>query len=396
MAQGYTHSEAIQQLQQQQKSVRELAGNYSPISIDSLNQALQWADERESRGILKGDVIRDELFGYPAKLELIRWSRTKDILTRVSPGADEDPRFIEMLARQAASIEVILRQEHTDVLDKRIAKMCDNVLLATIPTLNPSAFAHRYKDYFNVFISAGLIDFLYQAAKAVVLSWRQNNPDGKAAVSFSSKPEDIDFVLEKNPYALELLQATIDAYMFDGIPRALGFSKSPPPKYHFPLKILTAFNERFIIAHEYGHTLFDQIDVDLPVLDAHDEEYSADSFAFDYIAASGWELDRLPPNFSLQGGFFVLTGLDVIRRTLDILKYGEIREDEGFMSHPPIAKRLEYLKHLYRTKVSDKDDENSIKPALNPGNTLEFLWGKLQNHLLEQFQADRKLHPMWE
>ena len=205
MTRGYAHSEAIQQLQQQQKSVQELAGNYSPISIDALNQALQWADERESRGILKGDVIRDELLDYPAKLERIRWSRTKDILTRVSPGEDEATRFLKMLARQAASIEVILRQEHKDTPDKRISKMCDNVLLATYPSLNPGAFEYRYKHYFNVFISAGLIDFLYQIAKAVILSWRPKKPPDGVAVSFSFNSEDIDFMLKQDSFPLELL-----------------------------------------------------------------------------------------------------------------------------------------------------------------------------------------------
>ena len=203
-------------------------------------------------------------------------------------------------------------------------------------------------------------------------------------------------MLKQDSFPLELLQANIDAYMFDGIPRSLVFSALPPPEYHFTLKILTAFSERFVIAHEYGHTLFDQADVTLSREDEHEEEYSADAFAFYYIAESGRTLDLLPENFSLQGAFFALTALDVIRRTLDIIKYGEIHEDQGFLGHPPITRRLEFLKHLYLSKISNRDDELSIKVALAPGNTLEFLWGKLQNHLLEQWQAGRKLHPIWK
>lgn len=393
MAINYTHQAAIRQLQKQQKSALVNAGFDRSFCDDTLAKALQWVDTRESYSVLDGDEIHDGLYQYPAELERLRWQRTRDILHRVSPGNSEDPHYIEILARQAASIEVILRQEHTGSPHQKISQMCNKVLLATIPTLNPSAFSSRYKGFYFVFISAGLIDYLYQISKAVVLSWRQLHRPG-ASASFSGLPEDIDYVLGKNSYALDMLREVTDAYMFLGVPRAPDFASPVPNDHLFPLQLLTNFNERFVIAHEYGHSLFGQADI--AVADTHDEEHSADAFAFDYVAQSAWVLDRVPPNFSLQGVFFVLTTLQIIRKTLDLLRYGEIRTDKGFLSHPPVSQRFEYARHLYLTKISNQDDKYSIRPALQPAYALRYLWNKLQGHFVEQWRKGRKLHPIWK
>jgi hypothetical protein len=44
-----------------------------------------------------------------AEAEQERWRRTVDIMKRVQPGPLEDPSYLEMLARQAASVEMSLR-----------------------------------------------------------------------------------------------------------------------------------------------------------------------------------------------------------------------------------------------------------------------------------------------
>jgi hypothetical protein len=363
---------------------------------DTLQRALQRAEERESQSTVRGDLIYSPEFKYPVHTERLRWTRTRDIISRSSPGDDEDANYVEMIARQAASVEMILRGEHEgSARNARNAEICDRVLLGTFPTINPDAFARRQDDFFFVLVSAGLIEFVYQASKAVVLSWKPTAPSGGAAVAFKGEPEDVEAVLAENPLPLSLLAMTLQEYLFNGLPRAIGYAP-PPQNYQLPLLILTNFNERFIVAHEYGHTLHDALDMVHPGDSVITEEFAADILGFQLALQSGWVLDRMPPNFSTQGAYFVLTALDIIRKALDVVRYGEVREDRRFASHPPISHRLERLRQCYLQTISDREDSLSIRPALQPANTLELLWTRLLDEGMKEKWRGRNLHPIWE
>ena len=386
---------ALAELRYQQEQARARLGIVVPIGHgDTLQGALQKAGERESQSSIRGDWIHSSGFKYPTHTERLRWARTREIITRSSPGADEDSSYLEIVARQAASVEMILRGEQGDQHNTRNAAICDHVLLGTFPTINPDAFARRHRDFFFVLLSAGLIEFVYQAAKAAVLSWKPVMPGGGAA-AFKSEPEDVEAVLAENPLPVSLLGMTLQAYLFRGLPRAVGYSP-PPRNYQLPLQILTNCNERFIVAHEYGHTLHDALDVVHPGASVIEEEFAADIFAFHLVVASGRVLDLMPPNFSTQGAYFTLTALDIIRQALDLVRYGEIREDRGFAGHPPVAHRLERLRQCYLQTVSNRDDALSIRPALSAARTLQLLWSRLRKEGAEEKWPGCELHRIWK
>ncbi len=209
-------------------------------------------------------------------------------------------------------------------------------------------------------------------------------------------PEDIDRVLAENPRLLGRLLNTYIGYLFRGEPRQHSYSP-PPPEYHPPLSMLTNFNERFILAHEYSHTLFDSLGFDAPNdLPKHQEELQADLLAFRLVAESGHTLDQVPPNISLQGAFFVLAVLETLRRGVDIARHGEVQEDLGFATHPPVALRRQFLVDAYREEVSDDDDGYlSIRGALTPSRSLIHLWQKLEGPLRKHAELRLPLHPMW-
>ncbi len=368
---------ALAELRKQQERERVALGVERPIGgSDTRAAALAKADQRERESVIENDTVYSWHFRYPAQLERKRWARTRDIILRVAPGADEDASYLEMVARQAASVEMILRGEYTDTPDAQMSAILDRVLIGTVPTLRADALSRRFGDHFFVLISAGLIDFVYQAARAAVLSWKPVAAEGTAAFSFRNTAADVDEVLAADAAPARLLRDTLEAFLFSGFPRAVGFAP-PAENYQAPLLILTNANERFVLAHEYGHTLHDAFDIVPADGSPTSEEFAADLLAFRLVVQSGDVLDGLPPNFSSQGAYFVLTVLDVLRQALDIARYGEIREDRGFVGHPPLAARLACLREAYLTQVSSTDDDLWIEPALSPARTLEQLFARV-------------------
>ena len=386
---------ALAEFRQEQEAARRQAGLLRPVSQgDVLERALQKAAARENAATEHDGWIFSSRQRYPAPLERRRWQRTRDIIRRTSPGADEDPAYLEMVARQAASIEMILRGEHDDQNDATTAQVCDRVVLGTLPTVDPGAFARRHQDVFFVLVSAGLIDFTYQMAKATVLAWRPVAPQQGAAAAFCNEPEDVAAVLAENPHPLQLFRATLEEFLFRGVPRA-GRPSPPPPDYQLPLQLLTNFNERFILAHEYVHTLHDASGLGQAGDALAMEEFAADVFAFRLLASSGDILDLVPPNLSTQGAFFVLTASDLIRRSLDLVRDGALHDEVAFGGHPPVAQRLDVLRQCYLREVTDRDDDDSIRAALNPARTLEVLWARLLEEGITQRWHGAPLHPIW-
>ncbi|MCC7052478.1 MAG: hypothetical protein IT355_04370 [Gemmatimonadaceae bacterium] len=386
---------ALESLRRQQQVGREKLGVYHALSRgDVLAQSLARADAREGAATAEDGWIYSNGMRFPEATERTRWARTRAIISRTQPGTDEDPKYLEMTARQLASIEMLLRADHTDAPDARMAEICDRILLGTSPALVPDALARRVGDHFIVLVSFGLIDFCYQSAKASVLSWKPiPAPDG-VAFSFRNEAAHVDEVLAADPSPLRLFQSTLEAFLFEGLPRAV--SNAPPAaNYQAPLGILTNANERFILAHEVGHTLHDALDIVPADGTAVAEELAVDDFAFYAVVESGHRFDALPPNFSAQGAYFVLTALEVIRQALDLARHGEVREDHGFVGHPPVARRLQALRQRYLATVSDRDDDLWIEPALSPARTLQQLWDRvIANGAAERWRG-RTVHRIW-
>jgi hypothetical protein len=210
---------AVHEIRRAQKHARQKLG-LADIAIEEgvLDAALEAAGRREQAAVVKGDRVRESAFSYPLELEKKRWARTRDIIHGVAPGPNEDARYLEMVARQAASIEMMLRGEHREMPNPRTTDLCDRVLIATIPSFSPAAETYSVKGYFNVLLAAGLIQFVYQVAKFVVLSW-DISQDESGPVRAKGTPEDIDRVLAENPRLLRRLLDTYIGYLFRGDPR---------------------------------------------------------------------------------------------------------------------------------------------------------------------------------
>lgn len=370
-----------------------------------LEAALRSAQRREEASKREGQFIVTDTFRYPAELEERRWKRTRQVIARIQPGIDDDPVYLAELAREAASIELVVSTSLTRFPSQEVLALCDHVLLGTTSEIDADASSNQQGKDALVLLKMGLIEFLYQAAKSVTMSWKKGitGPDR---------------VLRKDSYPVDLLSATLDAYLFEGKPRVAGFDP-PPDEYWHNLAMLTESSERFVIAHEYGHALWQELGIhNVPAIPQSNwqKEMEADFFAGLYVTKSGEILDRRAPNIVLQGAFFSLEALDILRRAREIVYFGAIQDDHGSETHPPIAMRTEYLKKLYdsafrvnvledgsRLNYGEFDDfygnqdiyDLSIDWALGPSSTLEKLWDLIEPRFVEAHHTNRKLHPVW-
>lgn len=383
---------AIRALRQHQAAVRASYGGEDAAQSDkALAAARAKLDRREAESVVSDGSIFDGNFRYPEALERKRFGRTRDIVNRVVPGPDEDGSYLEMMARQAASIEMMLRGEHKDTPDMKMSDICNRVLLSTSPCFKANAAASQLGLYHSVQISAGLISFLFQMTKAVVLSWRYIRTSNGLQVQCT--PDIVEQVLKESPSIETAFVQTVFNYMVKGLPRMPGLPVLNRDQ-EVPAQMLTAFNERFVLAHEYCHTLAREGEFRFGQgSNRTSEELFADGAGFQLLLESGDILDAVGPDMSAQGAFFVLATLEVLRQAESILRHGEITPDQGFGHYPPLAQRCAHLVKLGRDMGMT---DEMLEGAEMPAQGLQMLWARSRK-VFESLANNVGLepHPIW-
>ena len=212
-----------------------------------------------------------------------------------------------------------------------------------------NAFAQTFKlhDYIVVVVYSALIEFAYQAAKALVAAQNPvRSPENRIVVD--SSREHIQVQLDHNQEPVERLYRTLEAYFFKGYPRAF-YGETVPAEQVIPLSNLISMAERWIIAHEYGHGFAAEIKMKFKHAPnpGRAEEYFADNNATIATAMSAVRLDGLPPDIALIGGTFALACLEVFRRALSLVRYGKVLQSKGDKVHPPNRARAENVLNAF-------------------------------------------------
>jgi len=365
--------------------------------------------------VLRGGIDFDLM------LESERITRAEEIIRRVDPGPCEDPVYLEMLAYQAASIELGLP---TDARGQRVNPGWSKFLIGTIHSTELNAFAHRFNShgYVVVALFSALIEFVYQAAKALVAAQHPvRAADPRFSVSTDSNPEHVAARLYLNQEPIERLYRTLEAYFYRGYPRAY-WNESVPAELVLPLTHLIGMAERWIVAHEYGHGFAVGCDWNRGLVKnpKRAEECFADDNATILCAWSAEKLDSLPPYYALIGGTFALACLDVFERGLSIVRHGTEHVGMGDDAHPANKDRALNIFDFYNTTfgvqsylhppevtrpaaLAPDDDRIAAEAAIAEGRRLVFeypnalfkIWVHVRERLLQDFKAKRALHSMW-
>jgi hypothetical protein len=357
------------------------------------------ADAREANAMQSGGKFHMSGFSYDAHTEKARFGRTHEIITRVVPGPFEDGEYFELLARQAASIELYLAATTRDPAQ---LSALSRVLIGTIATTQVHATTTLVGNVPIIMLSPGTIYTCYELSKAVALSWRiiQGGKPQDSRVAFASDIDDIRKFLNKHDQPVRTVTETIINWLLEGLPRP-NYSRPVPANRTPLLTLLINGAERFILSHEYAHVLFDHLRILLPdpegldpLTSPQDKEFRADGLAVRVTADSAAMLDRLPPNIALQGALLAMKAADVARRVKAIARGGVI-EDEP-LTHPPFADRVAVFVDTYQQGYAQHGDGRAeVAGMLGAAETVEELWTRSEPHIMALLKKGAPLHPIW-
>jgi hypothetical protein len=373
----------------------------APPVEDATAKALQFATDLVADGRPEGDRLRFGPFTYPAAAEKFRQARTRAIIERVEPGSFEDPRFLALLARQAASIEIAIRD--SPVGGPSAFDACSRVLLGTTGEPTSHGFSSLRSGHVVIAISAGMIDFMYQASKAASLALKRID-DKDSAYAASTKIEDTQLELDANRYPVDLLYGTLATWLYEGRPRA-PIAATPTPEQSWPIGLLDNSAERFVLGHEYGHAMNDLLPRVMPQLtaatpipnDAWSKEYLADAFSVVTSVTSASEIDALPANIALQGAVLAMKVHEIFDDARSVAAMGAVASISGQVTHPPFEQRIEMLEEGFLLLGANDTDgaRAAMRGMLVPSETLDILWRRTLPRLIGDFASGRRLDALW-
>lgn len=361
--------------------------------------------------------VRRGGFTYDRKLERRRIALAAELLRRTDPGPFEDPSYLAMLAYQAASLEMAFPERSEP---NKTGPGFARFLLGTIHSAELNAWCQRFKShhYTVVALNSALIEFAYQAAKAVVAAPKPAPTADGRRVTVNTDKDHLAAQLAADPEPIDRLYHTLEAYFFNGYPRAYA-NETVPAEQHLPLALLVGMTERWIIGHEFGHGFARGIKWEGAPNASQAEEFFADDQATIHTVQSADTLDDVEPTFALAGGAFALASLELFRRALCTVLIGKVLPDDGEGTHPSNAARTDHLfdtfertfevgTHETQPRLALTIRAEDWKPAATDASRLRreracywaevlfTMWDHVQPRLLADFKNRRPLHPMWQ
>lgn len=364
----------------------------------ALDQALSELEIRRSHADDENSIAIDGVFNYDLESEKRRWDRTERIIRRVDPGKYEDANYLEMLARQAATVELQIIES-----DPNTEIHLGKILFGTIGQPRSEATTRLVGNVVVIELSAGLVTLMYQLAKAAVLASKLMDPHGDAAVSVNAKLDEVQRVLIDNPEPERIVYETIINYIYRGVPKPIT-SSIPDPEYHPPLTLLTMYAERSVIAHEYGHALTDFFnvidfeDVDQQLISKHwQREFRADIFSASMVGLSAANQDRVAPNIAFNGSLFAFKVHEILDQVVTLVHGKKLDSKWQSETHPPYEQRMKLVIDAYKDWFEDPEDPfTDHRGMLQWHPVIEVLWDRVRPKVIDEIASDRAVHPIWK
>ncbi|MGU3643422.1 hypothetical protein ACLBXX_00520 [Microbacterium sp. C23T] len=351
----------------------------APPTRDGYVDALAAATDREKGCVREGDRLRAGPFTYDLQSERERFARSRAVIERVSPGWAEDGHYLEILARQAASIEMLLDRHLRET--GQDAKALERILVGTIAEPRSLAWTRAVENYAVIAVAAGMMTSYYQLAKAAVLSWQPIDPPPGSAVGLDPRPASVEKVLDRDPAGVETASACLISWLFEGEPHP-NSTRAPEPKYRPHLAHLIDFSERFVLAHEYAHALIDQFGYTIAgippkVVSPQEKELRADIVGAWIVSESAALLDSVPPNIALSAAVMAMKVHELVDDGLRVLGL----EPPTSSTHPSFELRAKVVYDFYAANYAqliEQDPSLAPEAILPPARTLEQIWARVE------------------
>lgn len=292
---------------------------------DRFHQIQAWNAQREQGARVHDGWLQSAkaLHAYPQASERQRFARTEEIIQRSRPGPHEVVPLYPGLARQAATLEMVMA-EHLSGSGGAAASIAAAaqkggpglsafhpvVVLGTLPlALHRSRpLVLQSPDHAELLLSLSFADACYQLIKLAVQAWalvHDGAPAGqRQGVGFNCRPQAIAAQLDAQPALVQAMQALLQGYCEHGVPRVAAGAPALP--YQVALELLVAWADRFSLGLGYAALglLRPRPPGDaMPAADAPPDPV-ADAQAATAVMVSAAEIDRQHAAQALQGCLF--------------------------------------------------------------------------------------------
>jgi hypothetical protein len=251
---------------------------------------------------------------------------------------------------------------------------------------------------------AGVFGFINLLSKAVAASFPLE--EGDDAIRFSTDPEDVDDLLDRNPEPVSRFQQFVDAYVLDGDPHeAEQYLLTGAPTELASLLLDSA--ELFVMGHEYAHIINGHLaedallhhaplgtDVEV-VPRALEQEFEADTLGLELSIATMMRTRQVDVSLSFFGVYLIFSAMEVVDRAVSMLRPDIKPSSSADETHPAPDVRRAYLA-LWLAKMTN---EETAVGALQLGEqiqrTLDALWQRVEPHYQDLRRRGAVPSPIW-
>lgn len=295
-----------------------------------------------------------EKIGHPEHATYESFSRAyramKERSRHLVPTKFENPDWYSVTLEIAEKIDRIVEKHGYDLSRSK-------PLFGTLPSGNVNAMAIAIPGSFHrlILIEEGLFSFAHLVVKAVTAVFSSRDGEG-GMVEFSLDEERVEKNLADSVQIQERFLDVIMSYLVKGHPHFAKPYLTDKRSSTFSSYLCDSL-EVFVLAHEYGHLIFDSR-TDKKDLQQHEQEtnpnwtkeFAADTKGLEILLgvkmSEGYDLAT-----SFAGADLFFGCIDVLNQSRSILKNGEILEDVGTESHPPIQMRKLLLRSMLQGAV---------------------------------------------
>jgi hypothetical protein len=393
---------------------------------------------KETLNLLEANALHviDAASAAQAFADLGSFGQAEKIIDRIQPGKYEDGRYIALIAKEAARIELgLLFDMDTLNLLGEVRPALDRIIFGTVANPKSEPLTSKFGKHVIITIPSAVVYLLYGMAKSVASVW--SGPT-KARAGWSRSAQlrelaagDMAAAVHADPAASQVVEQLFSSWFFDGSARA---HPSPPPEWDSMGKTaeLVSCAERFVLAHEYGHALADEFGMKFPWLidrapkDSIDREHRADFVGTVLLAMSGTQVSDFDALTCVQGAVLALKTHEIMSDAIHLARGGGGNLVWSSEDYPSFSDRLEQVIHTFHGYTDYQDTTRGIRAALNrerglapptetplskyresdpdfytailtlPAHTAGLLWNEVRPRLEKQLQSGRRLHPIWD
>lgn len=386
--------QAIEYLEQLQEQTYQSYGLQPPATGDETNTLTM--DDDFIRGWLQSRNAPNDAAAIKAFRESWEETRQKSIAARTT--RYENVGWLSLLNDITEEFEAIFK-----VLK---LKAPEHYLFGTLPInqVNGMAMAIPENPCKLIIIETGLFGFANLMCKVVASSFVFEK-DERGMSSFSMDINQCRQQIEDNPLIPERFFDVLTAYVVLGKPH---FAKQYflEQRYDGLSTLLRQGFEYFVIAHEFGHLIAGHLDTKEKkdyniagntteeIVTNWNQEFEADligtNILINVMRRRGFDM-----SLSYWGIEVFFGCLDVVEKTLSVLRTGATGEQSLSETHPPTLMRRQRIREAM-TKSFDKQTVDSVLAITSVvEQVIGHLWDKTEPHIIRLYNQNVQPSVHW-